>query len=124
MLKNKVNYDNDDTDIDHRDRGRRRAAANVGKLGIQKVQEAGRKVEERERERRGEALLRWAGAGRKRRRKVRDEKRSRATLADKPTRTKPFPPRVVTVYSRFTCHRQRYKDNWSLGYAAARVGAR
>lgn len=53
MLKNKVNYDNDDTDIDHRDRGRRRAAANVGKLGIQKVQEAGRKVEERERERRG-----------------------------------------------------------------------
>lgn len=53
MLKNKVNYDNDDTDIDHRDRGRRRAAANVGKLGIQKVQEAGRKVEERERGRRG-----------------------------------------------------------------------
>lgn len=67
-----------------------------------------------------------AGVERKRRRKVRRKEESVTTLADKPTHTKPFPlplplpspfPQVVTVYSRFTCHRQRYKDNWSLGYA-------
>lgn len=80
-------------------------------------------VEEVEEEERGQGGREGStvGVGRKRRRKVRRKEESVTTLADKPTHTKPFPlplpPRVVTVYSRFTCHRQRYKDNWSLGYA-------